>query len=116
MVVIVCNKCDCVCSSVYFRQNFENWTSGNNDIDNCIQDAQLSAHHDVSEALEWIPYNRFYDITKGGFDKAKWIDGHIVKWNDDDNQNWKRKDQNMFVILKSLNNPASITSKYLKKV
>src|SRR4051812_37038161 len=116
MMVIVCKKCDYVCSSVYFQQNFENWTSGNNDIDKFIQDTQISAHHYVSEALEWIPYNRFYNIkyiTKGGFGKvyrAKWIDGYIVKWDNDYNQNWIRKDQNMFVTLKSLNNPASITS------
>src|SRR4051812_30979781 len=88
----ICVKCNPVCPSVYFQQNFENWTSGNNDIDNLIQDAQLSAHHYASQALEWIPYNRFYDIkyiAKGGFGKvyrAKWIDGRIV-----DNQIGKEK-------------------------
>ncbi|RGB36389.1 hypothetical protein C1646_758206 [Rhizophagus diaphanus] len=35
---------------------------GNNDIDKFIQDTQLSAHSDVREALEWIPYDRFHDI------------------------------------------------------
>jgi hypothetical protein len=47
MVVLneICRKCNNICSSVYFQKNFENWTSGNNDIDKFIQDAQLSAHH-----------------------------------------------------------------------
>ncbi|POG82137.1 hypothetical protein GLOIN_2v1498982, partial [Rhizophagus irregularis DAOM 181602=DAOM 197198] len=46
--------------------------------------------------IEWIPYNRFYDIkyiAKGGFGKvykANWIDGPIDEW-DDKNENWKRE-------------------------
>src|SRR6266542_1247174 len=66
----------------------------NVDIDKFIQDAQLSANT-RTKVLEWIPYDRFYDIeyiTKGGFGKvykANWIDGYIDKW-DNKNQNWMR--------------------------
>src|SRR6266498_2416806 len=82
------------CNSKSFQQNFKKWTSGNVDIDKFIQETQLSAnsHHQV---LEWIPYDRFYDIkyiAKGGFGKvykANWIDGFIFYW-DNKNQNWKR--------------------------
>ncbi|GES77251.1 kinase-like domain-containing protein [Rhizophagus clarus] len=67
---------------------------------------------DLSKALEWIPYNKLYNklynieyISKDGFDnkvyRARWINGHIDEWNDKQ-QNWKRKDQNMSVILKRL--------------
>jgi hypothetical protein len=117
---IKCEECN-TCNSIYFQYNFFNWTSGNNDIDKFIQSTQLSAHKKVADALEWIPYNRFYDIKYISEDKfnkmyrANWIDGCINKW-DNDNQNWKRKKPYMFVILKILNNPTSITPKFINKV
>ena len=72
------------CSAKHFQQNFKNWTSGNDDIDKFIQHAQLSANNRL-EVLEWIPYDRFYDIkfiAKGGFGnvyKAIRNDGRISK-------------------------------------
>ncbi|GBC40249.1 kinase-like domain-containing protein [Rhizophagus irregularis DAOM 181602=DAOM 197198] len=74
-----------------------------------------------SEVLEWIPYNKFYDIeyiAKGGFGKvyrAKWIDGYIDKW-DNENQNWKRNNSNMFVALKSLNNSENVTLEFINEI
>src|SRR6266498_4517214 len=82
------------CNAKHFQQNFENWTSGNVDIDKFIQDTQLSANNS-KKVLEWMPYDRFYDIeyiAKGGFGKvyrANRIDGYIWKW-DIKNQNWVR--------------------------
>src|SRR5437016_577465 len=73
------------CNVKHFQQNFEKWASGNVDIDKFIQDTQLSAKRH-EKALEWIPYDRFYDIeyiAKGGFGKvyrAIWIDGFIRNW------------------------------------
>src|SRR6185437_7665787 len=102
------------CNAKHFQQNFEKWTSGNVDIDKIIQEAQLSSN-DRYKILEWIPYDRFYDIeyiAKGGFGKvyrANWIDGDIWKW-DNKNQNWERREYNMFVALKSLNNSQNVTS------
>src|SRR5437773_785147 len=49
------------CNAKRFQQNFEKWTSGNVDIDKFIQHAQLSANY-YRRVLEWIPYDRFYDI------------------------------------------------------
>jgi hypothetical protein len=123
MVVLnyICVKCNYVCNSIHFQHNFIDWTSSNNDIDKFIQCTQLSAHKKVADALEWIPCDRFYDIKYISNDKfnkmykANWIDGCINKW-DYDNQNWKRKKPNMFVILKILNDPTSITSKFINKV
>ena len=68
-----CKICHKVCNAIHYQQNFENWTSGNNDIDKFIQDTQLSAHDSNDKPLEWIPYDRFYDIeyiAKGGFGKV----------------------------------------------
>ena len=112
----ICN--DHICNAIYFQQNFENWTSGNNYIDKFIQDTQLSAHNNVEEALEWIPYNRFNNIKYiakcefGEVYSANWIDGYIDNW-DDKSQDWIRKDQNMFVNLKILKN---ITIGFMKEV
>ena len=115
-------KCNYICSAIHYQRNFKNWTSGNNDIDKFIQDTQLSAHGNFTKVLEWIPYDRFYNIkyiTKDGFDKiyrANWTDGCMVgEWNDI-NQNWERKGQNMFVVLKSLNNPTNITFEFINEV
>jgi hypothetical protein len=111
-----CNRCN----AKHFQQNFKNWTSGNVDIDKFIQHTQLSANR-YDKVLEWIPYDRFYDIkyiAKGGFGKvykANWIDGPILEW-DNKNQNWKRYEPNKFVALKSLNNSKNITSEFLNEV
>ncbi|RGB21899.1 hypothetical protein C1646_777037 [Rhizophagus diaphanus] len=116
-----------------FQPNFKNWTSGNNSIDKFIQDTQLSSHKDVKEALEWIPYVRFYDIkyiAKDEFGKvyssANWIDGNIsmkyiyeyenFSYWDDENQNWKRNYPDMFVNLKSLNFPNDLTFELANKI
>jgi hypothetical protein len=125
-----CRKCNYTCCSIHFQHNFINWTSGNNDIDKFIQSTQLSAHNDVKEVLEWIPYDRFYDIkyiAEGKFNKmyrANWIDGCIIStrhlqyqhsW-DNVNQNWNREKPNMFALLEILNNPTSITTEFINKV
>ena len=122
MVVLddICEKCSCACNSIHFQQNFKNWTSGNDDIDKFIRDAQLLTNN-CHKVLEWIPYDRFYDvkyIAKGGFGKvyrANWIDGYIDKW-DIKNQNRKRHNPNKFVALKSLNISNNITLEFLNEV
>ncbi|RGB35664.1 hypothetical protein C1646_667568 [Rhizophagus diaphanus] len=101
-----CKKCNIICNSIHFQQNFNNWTSGNYEIDEFIQYTQLSSHKDLRKALEWIPYDKFYNIKYIAENeyKAKWIDGNIFAW-DIKNKNWKRENQYMIVILKKLSNP-----------
>uniref|UniRef100_U9TH97 Protein kinase domain-containing protein n=1 Tax=Rhizophagus irregularis (strain DAOM 181602 / DAOM 197198 / MUCL 43194) TaxID=747089 RepID=U9TH97_RHIID len=125
MIVLndICKKCNSICNAMHFQQNFDNWTSGNNDIDNFIQDTQLSEHafYEVKNTLEWIPYDRLYNIkyiTKDEFGKvyrANWIDGFISYW-DSKNQNWEREGHNMFVKLKSLNTPKNFTLEFTQKI
>src|SRR5579863_7295241 len=74
------------CNSNYFRDNFPNWTSGDDNIDKLIQESQLSAERE-SKLVEWIDYSNFKDIqhmAEGGFAsvyKAIWKDGLITnKW------------------------------------
>ena len=108
------------CNAKHFQQNFENWTSDNVDIDKFIQDTQLSADYRF-KVLEWIPYDRFYDIkyiAKGGFGKvyrANWIDGFIIEW-DDINQNWRRYNQYGIFALKSLKNSEKVTLEFINEV
>ncbi|CAG8645962.1 9213_t:CDS:2 [Cetraspora pellucida] len=84
-----------ICNAERFRQNFGNWTSGNEHIDKFIQDAQLDAM-DKREILEWIPYEKLKHVTyvaKGGYStiyKAIWTDGPITEWNLE-TQQWERR-------------------------
>jgi hypothetical protein len=120
----VCEKCNYACNAIYFQRRFIHWTSCNDDIDKFIQDTQLSVHEDIREALEWIPYDRLYNIkyiVKDEVYRASWIDGNIsyyesdVSW-DNENQNWIRKDKNIHVILKNLNYSKNIISELMKEV
>ncbi|RHZ74538.1 hypothetical protein Glove_221g49 [Diversispora epigaea] len=98
------------CNSKHFRNDFNNWTSGNNEIDKFIQDTQLNTNN-YWKVIEWIPYDRFKDVKqigKGGFGTihyARWIDGSIREW-DIENQRWKRyfNDDGMEVVLKKFDN------------
>ncbi|CAI2188904.1 2194_t:CDS:1, partial [Funneliformis geosporum] len=57
------------CSSVHFRSQFDNWSSGNENLNKILRDTQLSARSS-KYVLEWIPYNKFRDVkyvSKGGF-------------------------------------------------
>src|ERR1043166_4027868 len=83
----LCKKCNKIknsywCQICAFQQNFENWTSGNHDVDEFIQKAQLKATN-YSEIVEWIEYERFENVeylAKGGFGttyKHIWKDGYM---------------------------------------
>src|SRR5437773_1355153 len=70
------------CNAKRFKENFKNWTSGNKNIDEFIQETQLTAIH-WTRCLEWIPYEKFQNvsyISRGGFGKiykANWLEGYI---------------------------------------
>ena len=111
------------CNGKRFQQNFQNWTSGNHDIDKLIQRTQLKAK-DYNEVIEWIEYDRFENIeylAKGGFGttyKATWKDGYILSW-DYENNRWRRGkyyDESHPVALKCLHNSQDITDEFLREV
>ena len=111
------------CNGKRFQQNFQNWTSGNHDIDELIQRTQLNAKG-YWEILEWIEYDRFENIeylAKGGFGttyKATWKDGCIFRWDSENNQ-WKRykhNDESHPVALKCLHDSQDITVEFLNEV
>ncbi|RHZ54972.1 hypothetical protein Glove_421g51 [Diversispora epigaea] len=94
------------CNSKHFQNDFNNWTSGNDQIDKFIQDVQLNAN--FWKLIEWIPCDRFKDVKKigkGGFGTihyARWIDGPIEEW-DIENKQWKRYGKSE-VALKKFDN------------
>ncbi|EXX52891.1 kinase-like domain-containing protein [Rhizophagus irregularis DAOM 181602=DAOM 197198] len=108
------------CKSQDFKQNFKNWTSGNHDVDEFIQKAQLKAKS-FGQIIEWIEYDEFEDVeylAKGGFGttfKAIWKDGHIISgW--DFNINKLRRESKTKVALKCLHNSQDITADFLKEI
>ena len=111
------------CNGKRFQQNFQNWTSGNHDIDELIQGTQ-SKPENYNEVIEWIEYDRFENIeylAKGGFGttyKATWKDGFIYYWDSENNQ-WKRENdygEGLPVALKCLHNSQDITDEFLREV
>ena len=96
----ICENCqgECLATSYcelcvrnYLKNNFSNWTSGNDDIDNLIKQCQIETLV-PNKVIEWIPYNKLQDIeylTKGGFSeiyKATWIDGGYEEWDSKEQQ------------------------------
>ncbi|GES78395.1 kinase-like domain-containing protein [Rhizophagus clarus] len=95
------------CVRNYLKENFSNWTSGNNDIDDLIQQCQ-SEILSPDKIVEWIPYNKFENInflTKGGCSEiytADWINGSYDEWDSKEKQLKRFGDQ--VVVLKKLEN------------
>ena len=83
-----CNSCQVN----YLKENFTKWTSGNEKIDNFIQEMQLKINDVQDLVFEWISYNQFFDIKEVDKDdfstaySAKWKDGPLY-WN---NKKWFR--------------------------
>ncbi|UZO03391.1 uncharacterized protein OCT59_023798 [Rhizophagus irregularis] len=67
------------CNAKRSKDNFKNWTSGNKDIDEFIQQSQLNAVY-CKKYLEWIPFEKIQNITyiaEGGFDFLNEIKSHL---------------------------------------
>jgi hypothetical protein len=60
--------------------NLVNWISGNEKIDNIIQERQLKINDYDDIVLEWIPYNQFNEIKEIG--KNGLITVHLAIWKD----------------------------------
>ena len=123
-----CNKCnerytDVVqkwckqCRVGNLKDNFTNWTSGNDIINNFIRETQLKIDHYDDLVFEWIPYNRLSDIkeiSRCGFTTAIWKDGPLKY--DCDNMKYARISYNKRVALKLSHSPRNITYEFLNKV
>ncbi|GET04837.1 kinase-like domain-containing protein [Rhizophagus clarus] len=70
------------CQKNNLKNNFTNWTSGNEEIDNLIQEMQLKIYYYSNVIIEWIPFTQLNDIkeiVKSGFvtHSAIWKDGPL---------------------------------------
>jgi hypothetical protein len=107
------------CVRNYLKSKFSNWTSGNNDIDNLIQQCQMETLG-PNRIVEWIPYNKLQNIeylTKGGCSEiytADWIDGHYVEWDSKENQ--LKRFGGHGVILKKLENVENANRSWFEEV
>jgi hypothetical protein len=112
----ICKNCQQECLAVsyceycirnYLKSKFSSWTSGNNDIDNLIQECQSESRAPDS-IVEWIPYNNLRDInylSEGGYSKiytADWIDGQYYGW--DSTEQRLTRHGTIKVVLKRLEN------------
>ncbi|PKY46882.1 kinase-like protein [Rhizophagus irregularis] len=124
----ICENCNQECFATlyceycirnYLKTKFSNWTSGNDDIDNLIQQCQMETLR-PNVVIEWIPYNKLQNIkylTKGGFSEiytAKWIDGRYEVWNSKE-QKLKRSDHNVNIVLKRLENVESANNNWFEE-
>uniref|UniRef100_U9SZ62 Protein kinase domain-containing protein n=1 Tax=Rhizophagus irregularis (strain DAOM 181602 / DAOM 197198 / MUCL 43194) TaxID=747089 RepID=U9SZ62_RHIID len=84
--------------------NLTNWTSGNEQIDDFIQERQLKINKQNDVVFEWIPYSQFNEINKIGKNSfmtvysAIWKDGPLRYVGD------YTRDSNKEVVLKLLHN------------
>src|SRR5205823_3594070 len=98
------------CNASHFRNDFDQWTSGNKQIDYFIQNTQIHAW-DKYVVLEWYPWSTFSEIEevgKGGYGtvfRAKPKVGRIDKWDHESNQ-WSRG-YNGYVALKTMGDSES---------
>ncbi|GBB88538.1 hypothetical protein RclHR1_15070007 [Rhizophagus clarus] len=123
----ICENCNQECLATlyceycvrnYLKENFSNWTSGNDNIDNLIRKCQMETFQ-PNCIVEWIPYNSLNNIkylTKGGFSEiytADWINGEYYEW-DSKKQQLKRLGLNR-VILKKLENVESANRSWFEE-
>src|SRR6185369_13376681 len=82
------------CYAGHFRNDFDKWTSGNEEIDYFIQNTQIHAWRNWL-VLEWYPWSTFSEIEqigKGGYGtvfRAKTKVQRIIRW-DHYNDQWSR--------------------------
>ncbi|EXX62337.1 Sps1p [Rhizophagus irregularis DAOM 197198w] len=123
----ICENCNQECLATlyceycvrnYLKENFSNWASGNDDIDNLIQKCQIESLSPTM-IVEWIPYNDLENInylTKGGFSEiytADWINGRYSEW-DSKEQELKRF-RTLKVVLKTLENVESANQSWFEE-
>ena len=105
-----CKKCGLI------GRNLTNWTSGNEKIDNLIQEMQLKISSQNDIIFEWIPYNQLdsiEEINKGDFAtvySTVWKDGPL-HYNNYKEEYSRKSDK--IVALKFLHNSQNIINELL---
>ncbi|CAB5363440.1 unnamed protein product [Rhizophagus irregularis] len=101
------------------KQDFTKWTSGNEEIDEFIQEMQLKINNCDDIIIEWISYKQFIDIKEISKNDsvtiylARWIDGPL-NYNKYGKKGYERI-SNKEVVLKYLNDSQNIISKFISE-
>lgn len=101
-----------------------NWTSGNEVINDFIQEMQLKIDDLNDIVFEWIPYDQFYDVKEIVKDEdvkddvatgysAIWKDGSLIY--SSIRKDLKRESDNK-VVIKSYHNSKNNISEFLNEV
>ncbi|GBB97009.1 hypothetical protein RclHR1_00290007 [Rhizophagus clarus] len=116
-----CEKWCKKCQKKYFKENFANWTSGNDRINKFIQRMQLNINNCEDIIFEWIPYSQFYSVKKiykcesSKIYSAKWKNGPLSWYIL--NTKYVRYSNEKVVILKYLHtSPGNITNGFLSDI
>src|SRR3954453_1083332 len=104
----------CKPCQISYLKFFTNW-SGTEEIDNFIQEMQLSINDYNDKVLEWIPYIQFKKIKKVSATVylAIWTSGPLYFNND---KKELIRESNKKVALKCLYNSQNTTDEFLNKV
>ncbi|GBC01689.1 hypothetical protein RclHR1_00430006 [Rhizophagus clarus] len=103
------------CQISYLKDNFTNWSSGNEKINDFIQEKQLN-YNGEETVFEWIPYDEFIDIKEirnNCLTTAIWKDGPLIY--NKDKKKLVKKSYNV-VCLRYLYNSPYITNEFLNEV
>jgi len=99
------------CISLHLQKIFDAWTSGNEIIDNFIQECQKLSPL-PNYIMEWIPFHQFENVrylTKGGFGSiyiATWKRGYITDYDENEKAFTYFGPQYVALkVLKGSNNP-----------
>jgi hypothetical protein len=106
------------CQIDWLRKNFTNWTSESKQLNNLIQEKQLSINDYNDTIFEWIPYDQFIDakeLNNTAIYSARWKNGPLLYNSLYDNK-YIRNSANKAVTLKYLVNSPNITYEFLNKV
>ncbi|GBC01412.1 hypothetical protein RclHR1_41820001 [Rhizophagus clarus] len=105
------------CQINYLKQDFANWTSGDEIIDEFIQEMLLKIESCYDIIVEWIPYDQFINIKEISNSStqytAMWVNGPLRY--EKKKQEYERL-SNVKVALKCLGNLQTITNEFLNKV
>ncbi|CAG8602811.1 14705_t:CDS:2 [Cetraspora pellucida] len=107
-----------LCASCYYsKTEFQNISSGNQDIDDLIKATHTNQ---LKFRLEWIPFEDFTDIKQigeGGFSEiytTTWTRGRVTGWSDVKKK--FNRSKNQMVVLKVLKDSKNINLAFLKEL
>jgi hypothetical protein len=105
-----------ICKIKHFKLNYDEFPSGYNEIDKMLKDYYCESNSS-KKLIEWIPYNRFKDITHFAINKetysgAVWSEGCICDWNKD-KFNWTRRIKEVTLVNSKYDLTESIEVNYI---